>query len=160
VCRQPFHALERPDEVSGTFMAQALVQKSALMPIGFVATKFSVFRENGVLVTALGAPSAAGNDLYLMLQRGDTSSEQDFKLGMHLPHIEFADQDGSWYGHILVFSLRRNSIRVEFDAEAAERMRNDGKVEVHFNLSHVQFLDLRSALRETFAGHDFYQEAV
>jgi hypothetical protein len=56
--------------------------------------------------------------------------------------------------------LRRNSVKVELDAEAAERMQNDGQIEVEFNFNEVQFQRLWSALQETFTGYAYYQDVA
>jgi hypothetical protein len=130
------------------------------MPVGFVATEVHVVRHDGVLVTTLGAPSTEADDFYVMVQHKDEFSEQDVKFGMRLPYIEYCGQGWSWYGHILAFSLRRNSVKVELDAEAAERMQNDGQIEVEFNFNEVQFQRLWSALQETFTGYAYYQDVA
>ena len=130
------------------------------MPIGFLATEFGVDHEDGVLVTSLGAASTHGGNMYLMLQHEEEHSEQDIALGMHFPYIEYCDQGWSWYGHILEFVLRRTSVEVQMDGEAAKRMQNDGRIVVQFNLSDSQFQELRSALRQTFAGYAYYQDAA
>jgi hypothetical protein len=130
------------------------------MPVGFVATEFAAFRENGVLITALGAPSSEEEDCYLMLQHSEKHSEEDIRFGMNQPYIEYCGQGWSWYGHILEFSLHRNSVRVQMDAEAAREMQNDGRIEVTFNLSNGEFQQLRSALRETFTGYAYYQDST
>ena len=127
------------------------------MPVGFAATEFAVVRENGVLVTTLRGASTEEEDFHLMLQHKGEHSAQDIRFGMHLPYIEYCGQGWSWYGHILEFWLQRSSVKVQLDSEAAERMRNDGEIEVQFNLGDVEFEALRSALQETFAGHAYYR---
>jgi len=117
-----------------------------------------VIRDDSVFITTFGAPSSVEDGVYLMLQHKDKYSAQDVKLGMHLPYIEFLDQGWSWYGHILEFTLGRSNLTVELDGEAAQRMENDGKIEVAFNLSQAQFQELRSALQETFKGYAYFQE--
>jgi len=128
------------------------------MPVGFVATKFAVVREAGVLITTLGDASTEEEDYYLMLQHSERHSEQDVRFGMNLPYIEYCGQGWSWYGHILEFSLQRNNVTIQLDAEAAGEMQNDGRIAVGFNLSDAEFQELRSALRETFAGYAYYQD--
>lgn len=130
------------------------------MLTGFLATQFSVVHENGVLITSLAAPSSDDEDFYLMLQYQDEYEEEDIQLGMAQPYIEYCGQAWSWYGHILSFTLHRNSVVVKLDDEAALRMQNDGELEVRFNLTHAQFNTLRSALQQTFAGYTYYRDAA
>ena len=131
-----------------------------VMPVGFVATELAVLHENGVLVTTLGAPSTEDEDFYLMLQRKDQYDEQDVRFGMNLPYIEYCAQGWSWYGNILSLTLRSNSVTVRMSAEAAERMQNDGEIEVQFNLSSAQFQELRSSLQQTFTGYAYFHDVA
>lgn len=126
------------------------------MSNSFVATEFAVIEEDGLLITTLGAPSTEEDDLYLMLQHKDEYDEQDVEFGMDKPYIEYCGQGWSWYGHILSFTLRPNGINVLMDAEAADRMQSDGRIEVNFNLSSDQFQELRSALQRTFDGQAYF----
>jgi len=128
------------------------------MPVGFVATDFSVKDENGVLVTALGAPSTEEDDFYLMLQHKHVHDEQDRRFGMDKPYIEYCGQGWSWYGHVISFRLQRDRVQVVMDHEAASHMGNDGRIEVVFNLVDEQFLALRSALQKTFVGCSYYAD--
>lgn len=136
----------------------ALGSARSVVPVVFIATQFAVTRENGLLITALGAPSTDGEDLYLTLQHQQEHDEQDVALGMITPHIEFCGQGWSWYGHILEFTLHRQRIEVRMDAEAAAEMQNDGHLQVRFNLDDLAFLELRSALHETFANREYFRD--
>lgn len=129
------------------------------MPEGFSATQFSVSRDDGVLIVALGAPSTEQDDYYLMLQRNDREREEEAGLGMNMPHIEFCGQGWSWYGHMLQAVLERNAITIHMNSEAAQRMRNEGALRVTFSLTEEQFSQLKSALREVFRGEGYYAEA-
>ena len=130
------------------------------MPTGFISTEFEVTEENGVLVTVLGAPTIDEDDYYLMLQNKKPYTKQDIKLGMNKPYIEYCGQGWSWYGHIDSFELLRNRVRIKMDKEAADRMENDGLIEVDFALDENQFSQLQLALRRTFDECEFYIEQV
>jgi len=129
------------------------------MPEGFSATQVSVSRDDGVLIVALGAPSTEQDDHYLMLQRNDRETEEEARLGMNMPYVEFCGQGWSWYGHILQALLERNAITIHMNSNAAQRMRNDGVVHVTFSLNEEQFSRVKSALREVFRGEGYYAEA-
>lgn len=128
------------------------------MSSGFVATEFSVVWQDGVLITILGAPSTEEDDFYLVLQHKEEHNEQDVRFGLNLPYIEYCGQGWSWYGHILDFTLHRDRVNVQMDAEAADRMQNDGHLHVQFSLSDSEFQELRSALQKTFAGHAYFHD--
>jgi hypothetical protein len=126
------------------------------MPVSFEATEVSVATKHEVLVIRLSAPSTEQDDFYLMFQHKEHYSEQDAKWGMNEPYVEFCGQGWSWYGHMLKVHLMRNVIRVEMNSEAAAHMRNDGILEVGFNLNDERFAGLQSALRETFRSVGYY----
>ncbi|MFO0483306.1 MAG: Imm10 family immunity protein [bacterium] len=128
------------------------------MPTGFHATTCKVATEDGVLVTVLGAPSTEEDDFYLMLQHKAKHDEQDVRFGMNKPYIEYCGQGWSWYGHILSFNLSRDRIRVQMDSEAAAHMRNDGFIEVTFELNEVEFADLRTAAEITFNSQPYFTD--
>ena len=132
------------------------------MSIRFVAARCVVVRENGVLTTALSeAPNDEDEEAgYLILQCSMEHNEQDVRLGMNQPHVEFSRQAWSWYGHILAISLSRNSVEVKLDSVAAEQMQNDGQIEVAFELDEPRFTEFRSALRETFNGRAYFRDVV
>jgi hypothetical protein len=128
------------------------------MPTGFVATEFGVTEEDEVLVTTLGAESTEDEDFYLMVQHANEYDDQDVKLGMDKPYIEYCGQGWSWYGHIDRFELLRTRIKVQMNAEAAAHMGNDGLIEVDFNLGDSDFARLRQSLATTFAGQSYYAD--
>jgi hypothetical protein len=130
------------------------------MPSGFVATRLSVTEERGVLVTALAAESTQEEDFYLMLQHKDTHTEQDTRLGMDKPYIEYCGQGWSWYGHIERFELSRDRVRIKMDASSASRMRNDGILEVEFHLDEPEFAQLQGALERTFRDVSYFDAKV
>ncbi len=130
------------------------------MATGFLATKFSVTEERGVLVTALGADSTEDDDFYLMLQHKDRYTEQDIELGMDQPYIEYCGQGWSWYGHIQSFQLHRDCVVVQLDMEAASHMKNDGAINVGFKLDNGEFNQLRQALRRTFRDRHYFTEQL
>ncbi len=128
------------------------------MYTGFHATTFNVTEERGVLITTLAAPSTEEEDFYLMLQHKEEHDAQDVKFGMDKPYIEYCGQGQSWYGHILSFGLSRDRIRIRMDEEAAAHMRNDGHIEVTFELGEVEFAELRSAVHATFEGQLYFAD--
>jgi Immunity protein 10 len=128
------------------------------MPTGFHATNCKVSEEHGVLVTALGAPSTEEEDFYLMLQHTEKHDEQDVKFGMDKPYIEYCGQGWSWYGHILSFNLSRDRVRMQMDSGAAAHMRNDGAIEVTFDLNEAEFAVLRAAVGTTFNGQSYFTD--
>ena len=128
------------------------------MPTGFTATEFSVVCNSGVLVTTLATTSTETDDFYLMLQHKRACDAQDFKFGMHLPYIEYCGQGNSWYGHILLFVLRRDRISVQMDAEAADWLKSDGEIEVKFSLDSAELRELRLAILETFNGYAYFRD--
>lgn len=130
------------------------------MATGFLATKFSVTEEHGVLVTALGAESTEDDDFYLMLQHKDHYTEQDRALGMDQPYIEYCGQGWSWYGHIQSFQLHRDCVVVQLDMEAASHMKNDGAINVGFKLDDGEFNQLRQTLRRTFRDRHYFTEQL
>jgi hypothetical protein len=130
------------------------------MPTGFNATELSVFEEHDALVTALGASPGEGDGPYLMFQRRRIYDEEDIKLGMDKPYVEYCEQSWSWYGHILHARLHRQRILVQMDSAAAARMNNDGLIEVTFTLTAEQLETLRNALHVTFKDYaSFADEA-
>ena len=130
------------------------------MSVGFDATDFSVTEEDGVLITALGAPSTDEDDFYLVLQSRDTCSAEDRRFGSDQPYLEYCGQGWSWYGHIESFELRRDRVLIQMDHTAAQRMRNDGAIEITFQLDEEQFDRLRAALERTFKNAEYYRAGV
>jgi hypothetical protein len=116
--------------------------------------------EHDVLVTALAAPSTDQHDFYLMLQHKQVYDDQDKRLGMDQPYIEFCGQGWSWYGHILSFQLFRDRIQVSMDNKAACEMGNDGLMEVTFAVEDDEFDTLRGALWTTFKGQSCFKECL
>lgn len=127
------------------------------MSTSFLATELAIIEEDGVLITTLASTSTMEDEFYIMLQHKDKYDEQDVKFGMDQPYIECCGQGWSWYGHILSFTLRPSGIDVQMDSEAADRMQNDGKIKVSFNLSSDQFHDLRPALQRTFIDQAYFR---
>lgn len=130
------------------------------MPTRFTATKVSVTEENGVLITALAAPSTEEDDFYLMLQHKDSHDEQDIRFGMDKPYIEFCGQGWSWYGHIERFELFRDRVMVEMDSSAALHMKNDGILEVRFDLQQPEFVEVKQAIERTFRNVSYFVAKV
>ena len=98
--------------------------------------------------------------LYLTLQRSEEFRQQDISFGWDKVYIECCGQGLSWYGHIISFELLRDRVRVQLDAEAAQRMHDDGRIEATFDLSDERFTELRSALIHMFHGYDYYKETA
>ncbi len=130
------------------------------MPVGFEATDFSVTEEDGVLMTALGAPSTEGDDFYLMLQSKDSYSAEDRRFGFDQPYLEYCRQGWSWYGHIESFALLRDRVLIQMNGVAAQRMQNDGALEIRFNLDEERFDRLRVALERTFRNVAYFRAGV
>ena len=130
------------------------------MPTSFIAKQVFVEEEHGILVVALSAPSTAEEDFYLILQHKNEYDEQDLRLGMNEPYVEFCGQDWSWYGHVDSFVLMRDRINIRMNSVAADRMKNDGDIQVQFAIDDHSFSDLGSALRIVFRGQSYFTEAV
>jgi hypothetical protein len=96
---------------------------------------------------------------YLMLQAAREYSEEDERLGMDDIYVECCGQCWSWYGHIQSFRLSRHAVDVELDAEAADHMRNDGRIHVQFSIDDVAYGNLQAALRHIFNGRTWFTEA-
>ena len=122
------------------------------MPTRFFATQFAVVEEDDVLITALGAPASEGDGLYLTLQLGLSPTTQDVALCQDGPYLEYCTQAWSWYGEIELFELFRDHVVATMSSRAAQRMGNDGVIEVDFDLSPAQFAELKGALERTFQG--------
>ena len=130
------------------------------MPTGFTATKVFVTEKNGVLVTALAAPSTEEDDFYLMLQYKDLHDELDVRFGMDKPYIEYCGQGWSRYGRIERFDLFRDRVIVEMDSSAALHMKNDGILEVRFELQQPAFVELKQAIERTFRNVSYFVAMV
>ena len=97
------------------------------------------------------------DEKYLALQRADVFTEQDRRFGHDKPYIECCGQGWSWYGHILLFELHRGCVKVQLDQEAAQHMKNDGAIDVTFDLDDPGFLKLADALLMVFRGFNYYR---
>ena len=93
---------------------------------------------------------------YLVVMRASEFTEQDVRLGMDNVYIETCGQGWSWYGHIVAFELFRDRVSVQLDAEAAKHMRDDGRIEVTFELDAARLRELRAGLGRVFAGYGYY----
>jgi hypothetical protein len=126
----------------------------------FAATAVSVLDEHGVLVTTLSAPSAAGDDFYLMFQHKEPYTAQDTKLGMDKPYVEYCGQGCSWYGEMEAVELFSDRLLVRMSKVAAAHMQNGGLLEVLFSCDASEFGQLRDALRRTFNGQRYFIDRV
>ena len=97
---------------------------------------------------------------YLALQRADTVSDEKRRWGMDGVYVECCGQGWSWYDHIVSFELARDRVRAQLDSEAADRMRDDGRIEATFSLSDDCFVQLRQALRDIFRERDYYMDTT
>jgi hypothetical protein len=102
------------------------------------------------------ADSDLSAELYLIVMRTSEFSEQDVRLGMNNVYVETCGQGWSWYGHILAFELFPDHVSVQLDAEAAKHMRDDGRIEATFDLDTPRLADLKTTLRQVFAGYGYY----
>jgi hypothetical protein len=127
------------------------------MTKSFRATEFSAIEETWGYLTVLGAPSTEEEDFYLMLQRPYTYSKDAVQWGQDKPYIEFCSQGQSWYGHIESFRLLRDRVLVRMDQTAASEMRNDGNIEVIFDLDDKRFAELKRALHNTFQDVSYFE---
>ncbi len=127
------------------------------MAQGFHAVEFSATEETWGYLTVLGGQSTEEEDFYLMLQRPYSYSKDAVRWGQDKPYIEFCGQGQSWYGHIESFRLLRDRVLVKMDEAAASEMRNDGNIEVTFDLDDNRFAELKRALAKTFAGLHYFE---
>jgi hypothetical protein len=93
---------------------------------------------------------------YLVVMRASEFSEQDVRLGMNSVYIETCGQGWSWYGHIVAFELFPDRVSVQLDAEAAKHIRDDGRIEVTFDLDAARLVDLKTSLSRVFDGYAYY----
>ena len=121
------------------------------MPSSFVATHVSTDEADGILFTHFGAPDQGGEGPYLMLQLSLAHDEQDARLGLTGPHIEYCTQAWSWYGNIELFELHRDRVVVKMSPKAASHMRNDGVFGAEFELTEARFSELKQSLVRTFS---------
>jgi Immunity protein 10 len=126
------------------------------MAITFHAHMLDISEEDWGTRIILSVDGTLEAERYLMTQRKHTFSEQEVRFGMDDVYIETCGQGWSWYGHIDVFELFDNRIRVQLDAVAAHRIGDDGVIEVSFDLTDDERAALRAALRKTFAGRTCY----
>jgi hypothetical protein len=127
------------------------------MPEGFRAASLSIAREADILFVAL-VGAVAPEEPYLMFQHKDEYDDQDVRLGMNQPYVEYCGQGWSWYGHMLSVELFRDRLCIRMDDTAAARMKTNGRIEVAFDLDDGRFDELRSALSETFRDRDYYRD--
>ena len=130
------------------------------MAIAFHADVLDISEEDWGTRIVLSVGESFEAERYVMTQRKDTFSEQDVRFGMDDVYIETCGQGWSWYGHIDSFELFGNRIRVQLDREAADRMGDDGVIDVSFDFPDDKRAALRAALRRTFAGRTCYAERV
>jgi hypothetical protein len=128
--------------------------------ISFHAPVISVSRKDWGWMVAWSLDEDLAAERYLVLQRADEPTEQDIRLGMTGVYIECCGQGWSWYGHIVSFELLSDRVCVQLDSEAAQRVRDDGRIEVTFDLSSERFAELRSALSQIFNGCGYYKETA
>ena len=51
-------------------------------------------------------------------------------------------------------------IKIQLDAEAADRLHDNGLIEVSFDVPEDEFKHLRASLRRAFVGRTYYSEAA
>ena len=130
------------------------------MAISFRAELVEVSRKDWGWLIVWSVDEDFAAERYLMLQRADKPTEQEVRFGMEGVYSECCGQGWSWYGHIISFELLRDRVRAQLDAEAAQRMRDDGRIEVTFDLSSEEFATLQSALSQIFDGCGCYKIAA
>jgi hypothetical protein len=130
------------------------------MPIRFHASVVHTSEVEGVLRIMLSVDETLESERYLMIQRLLTPSVDDIRRGMNEVYIETCGQGWSWYGHIEAFRLFPKRIQVQLDAVAAAEIRDDGAVDVSFDLPLEEFARLRRALQRAFDGRPYYAEAA
>jgi hypothetical protein len=126
--------------------------------IAFHANHVDVSREEWGYLVVLSQDADLSAETYLMLQAKDRHDDQDVRLGMDDVYVEVCGQGWSWYGNILSFELTANRVSVQLSAEAAARMRNDGRIEATFSLDAAKYIELRAALQQVFRTSDYYIE--
>jgi immunity protein 10 of polymorphic toxin system len=129
--------------------------KSIALMISFHTNHVSVTREDWGELVFFGDESS---EQYLMLQAADSYDDQDVSLGMDDIYIEICGQGWSWYGNIEVFKLRRDRVFVQLSPEAANEMRDDGKVEATFELDKTEYARLRKTLQKIFEGKEYFRD--
>jgi len=129
------------------------------MPHQFTAKELSISEKDWGLLTVLSAPSTEDEDFYLMFQSANAYDEQDIRLGMDKPYIEYCGQGWSWYGHMLRVELLADKICIQMDSEAAAEMEGDGEIVVSFEFPAPSRTELRTALDRTFSGLSMYSVA-
>jgi len=132
----------------------------ALVAISFHAQLVDVSRKDWGWLIAWSVDEDLARERYLVLQRKDEFTEQDTSFGWDNVYIECCGQGWFWYGHIVSFELLPERVRVQMDAEAAKDMRDDGHIEVTFELSAERFAELQRALSEVFDGYSYYKETA
>ena len=130
------------------------------MSIRFHAHVLEIAEEEWGTRIMLSADATLEAERYLMTQRKHTFSDQDVRFAMDDVYIETCGQGWSWYGHIDSLELFQERVRVQLDATAAERMGDDGVIEVTLDLTEDERGALRAALRKTFAGRPYYADRV
>jgi len=135
----------------------SLIWLPAIVAISFHAELVDVSRKDWGWLIAWSVDEDLAAERYLVLQRADEPTEQDIRMGMEGVYIECCGQGWSWYGHIVSFELCRNRVLAQLDSEAAQRMRDDGRIEATFKLSDERFAELRSALNQVFHGYGYYK---
>ena len=123
----------------------------------FTASQVVVTEEDDVLVVGFDGGMVNGEPVYLTLQyaRGGYT-EQDARLGMSQPYIEYCDQGWGWYGNMTHVELRRDRLVVTMSPSAATRLDGDGIFDVGFALDDPAFDQLRAGLETTFAGLAYF----
>ena len=95
---------------------------------------------------------------YLMLQRAHEFDERDRRLGMADVYLERNSQAWSGYGHIELFELLPDRVRLRFNERGTQAMAGVKEMEVSFNLSPERFKTLREGLGRCFAGFNYYRD--
>ena len=128
------------------------------MALTFTARSLELPPKSWGIVTVLKDDTT--DERYLMLQRKRQFSQRDIEWRQDDVYIEVCDQGWSWYGHILSFVSAPKKLIVRLDAEAAERMREDGIIEVELALSTDALESVRRSLREVFEGFSYFRETA
>ena len=128
--------------------------------ISFYASHVAVTREDWGDLVVLSVDENLASEQYLMLQAKDRYDEQDVRFGMDDIYVETCGQGWSWYGNIELFELARHRVSVQLSREAANRMGNDGRIEVTFSLDEMAYAGLRKTLQKIFDGEDYYRDGT
>lgn len=115
------------------------------MTIHFTATQLGFSDEDALVFGARGV-DGDGGEHYLLLQRDQFNSDEDWGV-----HLEFDDQSNGDYDLIRSCHLAKSHLSVDLNAKGAKSRAITG-IEVTFDLDDNSFHTFATHLREIFRG--------